>query len=758
MRISLKEYATPRYLHINAATNKVHLLVPIVAGEEISRDNTCKATVALREFFDGAAELELNKYKKALALDISLLEEGTALRVAKEERLLQIEAYIAAVTAMRFSYSDAIKAFLAKPSNLYSIQLRPCDQDSLSTVVNPVFNIERKNSLTGTSLSALYNAIYADYPAVTIINPEPRSRLKAAVLAALAPSPTFQAIQAALTAECLRCFNLTIDFTQNSEGHAVSKEAIDRLMGFGADATPEDYIDALLGMCARDIEKSIPTPIFYSIPSVTPENERTERLSIMTQFFLANLNVYCKAHDISSVNLGTILDASNDLSLELVRVVTAALAAGHDVEALLCDFINNKAAQFGFTRPLSSNDIRSIKQQFERTYRTVTATIENPHMDDFIILDKEATGDRAKCVTHQNAICVHFTEIMDPVVASANSDYFESIRLDFVVHPAEIPHKNACIASEDIEVPIERLLGLSDEEFEMLPVADKEACRAHPVFQVPAFLDHVAKAIPDKTDETYIKTEAEALLISATPAHRQILLRTPCRLTDYSGRVFNCTAYEYAYWAKDTHMCKMLSTYMDAETKALILARITINDEYGLSFQQHGKDYRSPHFDFTPLKDALTYYIEHVKSWVVAKRNDAIEAAWILVGKAQRDLPAHVAQEYCRVDHSFSPIPLFDEATLPRNANIFFPMDLDKEYGVSWFCLNAPHPDLGSVFGIGRGDQEVAFPMRVAKGPFFTKLDLDAMARLDKVRTDDLMHLQADLNSPESSASSGLVM
>jgi hypothetical protein len=30
-------------------------MVPVVGGQEISTDNTCKATVALREFFDGGA-------------------------------------------------------------------------------------------------------------------------------------------------------------------------------------------------------------------------------------------------------------------------------------------------------------------------------------------------------------------------------------------------------------------------------------------------------------------------------------------------------------------------------------------------------------------------------------------------------------------------------------------------------------------------------------------------------------------------------
>ncbi|OYV54396.1 MAG: hypothetical protein B7X00_01380, partial [Legionella sp. 21-45-4] len=36
------------------------------------------------------------------------------------------------------------------------------------------------------------------------------------------------------------------------------------------------------------------------------------------------------------------------------------------------------------------------------------------------------------------------------------------------------------------------------------------------------------------------------------------------------------------------------------------------------------------------------------------------------VGLAQRDLPVHVVNEYCRPDRSFDPLPAFNEDKLPR--------------------------------------------------------------------------------------------
>src|SRR3990167_4913643 len=245
MRIPLSEPVSPHYIHINPATNRVHLLVPVVSGQEISTDNTCHATTELKEFFDGGALRELNAYKSALEFDIGLLEEGNLQRVAKEERLAQIEAYIGAVRAMQQSYGDALNAFLTKPSNLYSIQLRPREQDSLSKVINPVFYINRSNDARGTPLSPLYNAMHEGFSDVVIGAVDPKTRLTQAVLSALPQLPVFEDIQRVLTAQCQTLFNITVDFNHHFKRiqgevkkNPVDKVYIDALMGFDEDTAP----------------------------------------------------------------------------------------------------------------------------------------------------------------------------------------------------------------------------------------------------------------------------------------------------------------------------------------------------------------------------------------------------------------------------------------------------------------------------------------------------------------------------------------
>ena len=59
--------------------------------------------------------------------------------------------------------------------------------------------------------------------------------------------------------------------------------------------------------------------------------------------------------------------------------------------------------------------------------------------------------------------------------------------------------------------------------------------------------------------------EAEAMLKKCNDArlNTQWILNARQEITDYSGRTFECGAYEYAYWTKDTHMCRMLEKYMN---------------------------------------------------------------------------------------------------------------------------------------------------------------------------------------------------
>lgn len=256
-------------------------------------------------------------------------------------------------------------------------------------------------------------------------------------------------------------------------------------------------------------------------------------------------------------------------------------------------------------------------------------------------------------------------------------------------------------------------------------------CKTRTLFQPPAilskFLEFVAHGKQDHAEKIFT-------MRGKNPEQLQELLLKQGTVTDYSGRTFtNISAYEYAYWAKDKHMCRMLESHMDENTKAAMLKRCEAIEKNGLTFKQHGVEVKnSKHFDFTPLKTALKNFIDGYDSWEMTQNWTAIKEAWMNVGKAQRDVPVHVANEYCRKDRSFDPTPQFNEDKLPRELT-FYNFNTGKVG--AWFPLAiSDSSGLGVDFALNCG---------VAPGgPLMAKLGaVDALAaiiHLDEVRTADL--------------------
>ncbi|CDZ79446.1 hypothetical protein BN59_03764 [Legionella massiliensis] len=238
--------------------------------------------------------------------------------------------------------------------------------------------------------------------------------------------------------------------------------------------------------------------------------------------------------------------------------------------------------------------------------------------------------------------------------------------------------------------------------------------------------------------------EAERLLnipVQKNGNYENLLLAQET-FTDYSDRTFVCTAYEYAYWAKDTHMCRMLEQYMDKDTKSDLLKRCKSIERDGLKYSQQitqvdgtkrVEQYCTKHFDFTPLKTALEQYIQGFAHWSWDER----KKAWMAVGVAQRDLPVHVINEYCRPDRTFYPLPLFDEDKLPRVITYY---DHHIRSDVSLYPLViSDSSGLGVDFALIRGRfRPVAVRARRCGSALRAACELAAISHLDEVRTTDL--------------------
>ena len=111
LSIPMTDPTSARYIYVDATTNRVHVLLPVVSGDEIGLDNTCKAVYAVQEFFGRSRDAKgisalssLKSYQEALAFDIGLLKEDSELKEKKISRLGQVNAYINSIVAILLVY------------------------------------------------------------------------------------------------------------------------------------------------------------------------------------------------------------------------------------------------------------------------------------------------------------------------------------------------------------------------------------------------------------------------------------------------------------------------------------------------------------------------------------------------------------------------------------------------------------------------------------------------------------------------------
>jgi hypothetical protein len=225
---------------------------------------------------------------------------------------------------------------------------------------------------------------------------------------------------------------------------ALSQKEMSSLTGYTPpSATSKDYIESLLGYCANSLFDRIPESPFSLIRSV----DDADSLLILTQFYLAELNLYCAAEHVSTANFGVILDASPDLSDTVAAIVISALNSGVSVESALCNFINENQALLELNRDLRSDEVSSIEQNFISHYAQIKAS---DHFDEFTVLDIHKPG---LFVAHQGAICTDISEVIAVGFPELNSDYFEATREDFKDIHGLIEHQNQSVATA-IEVDI----------------------------------------------------------------------------------------------------------------------------------------------------------------------------------------------------------------------------------------------------------------------------------------------------------------
>lgn len=800
MELPLREPLFARYLYVSPE-NIVHVFMPIVSGMSIGLDNTCKAVYGLQEFFNkggnsnkkASLKAELSAYKEALESDISILEQDSELTQQKQARLAQIVAYLKVLERVEKhpelnclesgfpSYPRPLEGMIQDrtTSNLYSMVLRPSEQDGFLRTegTNPVFGVAHKSVSRGIEgvESELQKALIEAYSTLTLSAPDLKKEITQKAVARLNKlnqSFNFNALKNMLKETIETELAVAVDFSQTSQ------EYIDEIMYFDKTAKPEpeEYIDALFNSCVSEV---LPTAVLPPFKYLT----QSEHWSIATQFLLGLTNIYAVAQDKASqdTNFGEILDNRPDLSAELAQTLVKAQQNKENIEEAYFLWLNQHAQELKLTTVFTEEDIKAIKQDFAERFMQIK---DAPHFDEFFVLDAQKAGD---FVMHQGSICTSFARFVHSPLLEVPTEFTQPLEKTYRQASrlgVSIPHKStlthgkveintAALDNAGLQALYERIDGYQDAKLKekLFAQLKKERPDFKPKIDARQFLQHVAYGQQD---------EAETLLQKDPQLAQELLQADNIPFTDYSGHTFTCTAYEYAWWAKDSHMQRMLEKYIrqDEETRQFILKRVQAIEELkplppsanllaqpeprGLHYTTKDKqgntiDHWETHFDLTPLKEALKHYVDEYK-----KRPNQSEADWEIldkiwveeVGRAQRDVPAHIAQEYCHPERSFYDVTekksLLD-ATNPSNLKrqLKFYNCVTDQYDL-WFTPGSYSVDSGLGFSFGIMRRRA--PLAAVGGGWGVgadvAIDSTALAAIDEVRTGDLEQSLDNLSLP----------
>lgn len=327
MKLPFKELAMSRYIYINPETNTVHLLMPIMSGSEIGRDNTCKSVYSLQEFFGLAGANKqssaigvLTDYKAALEFDLKNMPVSEE-KTRKTHRLSQINTYLEILNQIQHDtcitqplmqqfplYPEPLEHLMQEnESNLHSIILRPRNQDNYlrTTAILPTFSANHDMMVNGQLISndsILADTLWHNFQSISF-TPKSKEGLIARVVVKRADLPVhFDEIRKVLIDEIKMYLGITVKFdvtqsTRYARSVPMNQSYIDEQLTIDADnpATTQDYAHALIEYCTPNLFDNVEGSPFYTVND-------SEHLSLLTQFFLAELNIACKEQGITTAN------------------------------------------------------------------------------------------------------------------------------------------------------------------------------------------------------------------------------------------------------------------------------------------------------------------------------------------------------------------------------------------------------------------------------------------------------------------------
>ncbi|CZI71329.1 Uncharacterised protein [Legionella pneumophila] len=455
--IKFKEPERCDYLYIDE-NNKVHILLPIVGGDEIGLDNTCQTAVELITFFYGSAhsgvtkysaEHQLSEYKRQLEEDIKAINSQKKISPhayddllnEKIERLQQIEKYIELIQVLKKQYDEkndirqlrtggipqlpsGVKEIIKSSENAFAVRLSPYDNDKFTRFDDPLFNVKRNISKYDTPSRQAPIPIYeglgyrlrstlfpGDKTPTPINKKSSKEKIVETVLAQVDADymkdgdkeQKLEELKKLIQQELVKIdSNLSVNMSR--DGKEVNLSYLDIVMALDDDSTIKDWIEGIIEVSIDPSvwEAQASSPFYDGAKEIKSDHE-ADRISIRVQYLLAEANIYCKTNKLSDANFGEFFDKEPHAT-EIAKRVKEGFTQGAEIEPIIYDYINSNHAELGLKSPLTGEQQQEITEKFTRHYNTIK---ESPHFDEFFVADPDKKGN---IFSHQGRISCHFLD------------------------------------------------------------------------------------------------------------------------------------------------------------------------------------------------------------------------------------------------------------------------------------------------------------------------------------------------------------
>ncbi|MGD9108197.1 MAG: hypothetical protein PVI75_03405 [Gammaproteobacteria bacterium] len=531
-----KEPTSSDYIYIDE-DNIVHLLLPLARGENIGINNTCKFYEEPHDFFydNNGASSVLTKYKKNLKIDIEFLEKSLetgkssnkpimdndkvhSILADKRSRLKQIETYIKILEKINYDkqitdnlcnsknpkYPKVITNVLKRKTNCFGIRLSPENIDTHLGISCPIFSLYRKKDTSvtlsisrrrGISIGAIYNFVHETLfsslrkhlmkikinkiPKVKTIKDELLSKVKKWV----GNKKIFK--ETNKTPSDLQSFLKHERFLLDKQEVPMSFDPLIRYKMYTNKEIEHEYQEENIDLMAKSLlNANMDGDVFCRKSNLftnfrdgcdNDEHKAKEKLSILVQFFLAEINLYCFSNKLSRTNFGKFFD-SIWYSKRIADAVQYALENNQSVEDALFEIVDDNMRMLSLKRSLTESDKQQIIKNFNCHYRTTTNA---EHFDEFLIFMQGTKGD---FVNHRTRISMHFHDLVTEFKfdKQTKKDLSHELKLLKIfrnnfkkVEGEQLPSKNKiCTDPQSLHVgSIKDLLGENKNEYHKLCTA-----------------------------------------------------------------------------------------------------------------------------------------------------------------------------------------------------------------------------------------------------------------------------------------------